>query len=147
MMCMSSFTLFFLFASLLIVVFGISSVGSVTFAQTLSSDKPQLNVSLSCQVGSAIIPASFNGSKFPPKVHVGIVIQKLNESISNNSLASPFKGIHNDMTDTIGNIQGAFNIDTRIGPYRSFSLQVFTDSNRDDLPDSPGEFASSPIEC
>jgi hypothetical protein len=139
--------MFFLFLTLLIVFFEESSVGSITYAQTPSSDKPQLNVSLSCQVGSPIIPASFNASKFPPNVHVGIEIQKLNESISNTSIASPFKGLHNDMTDTTGNIHGAFNIDTRIGPYRSYSLQVFTDSNRDDLPDSPVEFASSPIEC
>jgi hypothetical protein len=139
--------MFFLYVTLLIVFFGVSSVGSITYAQTLSSDKPQLKVSLSCQVGSPIIPASFNASKFPPNVHVGIVIQKLNESNSNTSVASQFKGFHNDMTDATGNINGAFNIDTSIGPHRSYSLQVFTDSNRDDLPDSPLELASSPIEC
>jgi hypothetical protein len=98
-------------------------------------------------VGSGIIPASFNATNFPPNVHVGVVIQNDSDLNSNISAISQFTGLHNDMTDSLGNIVGEFNIDTRIGSYENHSLHVFTDSNMDDIPDSPLELSSSQIEC
>jgi hypothetical protein len=131
----------------LVIFFGVSSGSSMIYALSPSTDRPQLNVSVGCMVGSAIIPASFNASNFPPNVHVGIVIQSLSEVHTNTSVVSQFTGLHNDMTDPLGNIVGEFNIDTRIGPYENYSLHVFTDSNRNDFPDSPLELSSSPIIC
>jgi hypothetical protein len=125
--------------------------GNQVYAQDKSTesntDKPQLRVSLSCQVASAIIPASFNATGFPPNIHVGVVIQKSNITDTNSPLAFPFKGLHNDMTDSQGRINGEFNIDTRLGSYQNYFLQVFSDTNRDDLPDSSLKISSSAIDC
>lgn len=112
-----------------------------------AKSKPQVNVTLHCQVASTLIPGEFNASGFSPKSHVGILMLKPDKNDASASASSPFKGLHNDMTDSLGNVNGSFNIDVKAGPYQNYTLRIFLDANRDDSPDSNLEQALSPIKC
>lgn len=107
--------------------------------------KPTLTIHIFCQVASQIIPVNFNASGFLPNTHIGLTIT--NGTISSSSQLKQFTGIHNDFTDTSGQIKGEFNIDVRKGDFQGYSLNIFTDNDRDDIPDTPNELASSPLKC
>lgn len=107
--------------------------------------KPTLTIHIFCQVASQMIPVNFNASGFLPNTHVGITIT--NDTLSSSSQLKQFTGIHNDFTDTSGQIKGEFNIDVRKGDFQGYSLNVFTDNDRDDIPDTPNELSSLPLKC
>jgi hypothetical protein len=107
--------------------------------------KPTLTIHIFCQMASQIIPVNFNASGFHSNNHVGITIT--NGTISSSSQLKQFSGIHNDFTDSSGQIKGEFNIDVRKGNFEGYSLNIFTDNDRDDMPDKPNEVASSLLKC
>lgn len=116
--------------------------------ELVNASKPNVVVEQNCPVASTVIPGFYNASGFPPNTHLGVVIKSENISLLNTSdTRSPITGLHNDITDSLGNIGGQFNIDTTRVQDKGYQLEIFVDDNRDDLPDVEFEAATSPVGC
>jgi hypothetical protein len=125
-----------------------TNLTSIGTNEPVNSAKPTLVVDQNCQIASPIVPGTFIASGFPPKTHLGVVINRENTTqLNTRESTSPFTGLHNDITDSLGNIEGEFNIDTSRGPDEGYQLQIFVDNNRDDHPDPNFETATSPVGC
>lgn len=121
---------------------------SIDMNNSTTSQRPTLTVDQNCAIASTIIPGSYNASGFPPNVHLGVVIRSENTtSTMVAEVTSPFTGLHNDITDSHGSIQGEFNIDTTRGPDKGYHLEIFVDNDRDDVPDADFEKVISPVGC
>lgn len=133
---------------IVLIAFPCSTTNEI-FGKEENNTKPVLAVHVACQVASAIIPATFNASGFPPNINVKVLISTSGGLSGAYPESSQFDGLQNNTTtDSNGNTSGEFYIDTRKGGYEGYLFYIYVDANGDGTVDSTsGSVASSQIKC